>query len=198
MLRTAPTAYDIHDLIRNRWSTRAFANQPVEPEKLNSLLEAARWAASGNNGQPWSFIVATKEQTEAHQKVVDSLMGFNTVWAKNAPVLLIAVAKTNAERPAFNKFAFYDVGQAVANLTIQAGHLGLFVHQMGGFEAEKVKAAFNIPDGYEVLTISAIGYYGGAEDLPDALRERETAPRTRKPLEEFVFSGNWGEPLNQQ
>jgi len=166
----------------------------VEPEKLRSLFEAARWSPSAGNTQPWVYVVATKENP-AHQKLVQTLMGFNTVWAENAPVLVLTLAYLNPQRPGGNHYGYYDLGQAVAHLSIQAAELGLHVHQMAGFDAQKARELFEIPAGYVPTTVVALGYLGSAEDLPEELRQREAAPRTRKPLDEFVFSGQWGEPL---
>jgi len=189
------TNYEIHDLLKNRWSPRAFSSQPVEPEKLRSLFEAARWSPSGGNSQPWAYVVATKENP-AHQKLVQTLMGFNTVWAENAPVLVLTLAYLNPQRPGGNHYGYYDLGQAVAHLSIQAAELGLHVHQMAGFDGQKARELFEIPADYVPTTVVALGYLGNAEDLPEELRQREAAPRTRKPLDEFVFSGQWGEPLS--
>ena len=194
MSNPTETNYEIHDLLKNRWSPRAFSSQPVEPEKLRSLFEAARWSPSGGNSQPWAYVVATKENP-AHQKLVQTLMGFNTVWAENAPVLVLTLAYLNPQRPGGNHYGYYDLGQAVAHLSIQAAELGLHVHQMAGFDAQKARELFEIPADYVPTTVVALGYLGSAEDLPEELRQREAAPRTRKPLDEFVFSGQWGAPL---
>jgi len=188
------TNYEIHDLLKNRWSPRAFSSQPVEPEKLRSLFEAARWSPSAGNTQPWTYVVATKENP-AHQKLVQTLMGFNTVWAENAPVLVLTLAYLNPQRPGGSHYGYYDLGQAVAHLSIQAAELGLHVHQMAGFDAQKARELFEIPADYVPTTVVALGYLGNAESLPEELRQREAAPRSRKPLDEFVFSGQWGEPL---
>jgi len=195
MQKFAETQYKLHDLLKARWSPRAYSSQPIPTEDLLSLFEAARWSASGGNGQPWSFIVVSQENTELRQKLVDAMSGNNKVWANNAPVLVLAVAKVDLEQPARNKFAYYDVGQAVAHLSIQASAVGLFVHQMAGFDPQAIRQAFAIPDGYEPMTLMTIGYFGNVNDLPEPLRERELAPRTRKPISEFVFSNAWQEPL---
>lgn len=195
MDKFAETDYRIHDLLKGRWSPRAFSTQPVESEKLLSLFEAARWSPSGGNTQPWSFVITTLDQPETHQKLVETLTGNNPVWAKNVPVLVLAVAKPNPDRPAAKPYAYYDLGQSVAHLSVQAAALGLHVHQMGGFNREKARQLFEIPEGYEPLTVIAIGYFGKVEDLPEDLRERELVARTRKPLNEFVFEGHWDQPL---
>lgn len=195
MQKTAETHHTIHDLLRERWSPRAYSSRPVEPEKLLSLFEAARWSPSGGNRQPWSFIIVTHEQPEIHHQVIAAMTGQNPNWAGNAPVLMLAVAQMMPDRPAAAKFSYYDVGQAVAHLSVQAAALGLHVHQMGGFDAQKLRALLHIPDDYEILTLTAIGYFGQLDDLSPELQQRELAPRTRKPLSEFVFEGQWGHPL---
>lgn len=191
----ASTTSPVHDLIRHRWSPRAFDTRPVEPEKLRSLFEAARWAASSFNAQPWYFIVGTKDDPKTYQLILDTFIEFNQGWAKGAPVLAISVAGLKFPHDGNpNRHAFHDVGQAAANLSIEATALGLMVHQMAGIDPEKARVNFGIPDGFEAVAGIAIGYPGAPESLPDALRAREKAPRERKPLESFVFSGKWGEP----
>jgi nitroreductase len=191
--KTATTSAPIHSLIGERWSPRAFADRPVEAEKLRSLFEAARWAASSYNGQPWIFVVATKNDPENYQKVLDCFIEFNQGWAKKAPVLAVNVAKLKFEHNGEkNAHAFYDVGQATANLALQAEALGLAVHQMAGILPEKARKIFGIPEGYEAVAGIAIGYPGEVHTLPDHLKERELAPRERKALDSFVFTGKWG------
>jgi len=193
--KPAETQFAIHDLLKNRWSPRAFSNRPVEPEKLASLFEAARWSPSGGNSQPWSFIVITQESPEAHQKLVETMTGNNPRWANHAPVLIVTIARLNPERPEANHFAYYDLGQSAAHLTVQASALGLDVHQMAGFDREKARELFGIPEGYELMTVIAIGYPGDPNDLPDDLRERELLPRTRKAVSEIAFQERWNQPL---
>lgn len=195
MYNPAQNEYEIHKLLKDRWSPRAFVPTAVESAKLMSLFEAARWSPSGGNTQPWAFVVVTLDSYEQHQKLVASLTGRNPDWATNAPVLVVAVAKMNPERPAFNRYAYYDLGQSVAHLSVQATDLGLHVHQMGGFDGATVRQVLGIPEGYEPLTVIAIGYYGGVEDLPEDLHQRELAPRSRKPLAEFVFADEWGKAV---
>ena len=191
--KSAETSAPIHDLIRERWSPRAFGSRHVEKDKLRSLFEAARWAASSYNAQPWYFIVATKADPENYKKILDSFVEFNQGWAKNAPVVALSVAQMKFEHNGTpNNHAFHDVGQAAANLALQATALGLQVHQMAGILPEKAREIFGIPDGYEPVAGFAIGYPGDHADLPDTLREQERAPRTRKPLDAFVFTGGWG------
>jgi nitroreductase len=193
--KPADSGVPIHDLIRRRWSPRAFADRMVEREKLHSLFEAARWAASSYNEQPWRFIVCTKDNPADHERFVRCLADGNIPWARHAPVLALSVARTrftHNDRP--NRHALHDVGLAVGNLLLQATALGLAVHQMAGYDAAKARAAFGIPDDYEPVAAIAMGYQGDPDRLPPPLRDRETAPRTRKPLDEIVFGGRWAGP----
>ncbi len=191
----AETSAPVHDIIGKRWSPRAFDSRPVEHAKLRSLFEAARWAASSYNGQPWHFLVATKDEHESYKKILESFVEFNEGWAKSAPVLAISVAALNfAHNGQPNRHAFHDVGQAAATLALEAANLGLQVHQMAGILPDKAKELFHIPDGYEPVAGIAIGYPGDADSLPEQLRAQEHGPRQRKPLESFVFDGDWGKP----
>ena len=195
MHNPAKTDYPVHDLIQNRWSPRAFSDNPVSPETLRSLFEAARWAPSSSNEQPWAFIVGTKDDLETHSKILSTLVEFNQGWAKHAPVLAIAVSQMEfARNKTPNRNAFYDTGAAVAHLTAEATSRGLFVHQMAGFDPQKAIEVFHIPKGWEPIAAFAIGYPGDPNALPDKLRERELAPRSRKPISEFVMSSDWGHP----
>ena len=191
--KPAETAAPIHDLLRHRWSPRAFDSRPVEPEKLRALFEAARWAASSYNAQPWFYIVAAKDDQENYKRVLDCFVEFNQGWAKNAPVVALSVARMKFEHNGEpNNHAFHDVGQATANLALEATNLGLQIHQMAGILPEKARQIFNIPAGYEAVAGIAIGYPGPPESLPEHLRQREMAPRERKPAASFVFTGSWG------
>ena len=195
MHNPAKTDYPVHDLIQNRWSPRAFSDNPLSPETLRSLFEAARWAPSSSNEQPWAFIVGTKDDLETHSKILSALVEFNQGWAKHAPVLAIAVSQMEfARNKTPNRNAFYDTGAAVAHLTAEATSRGLFVHQMAGFDPQKAIEVFHIPKGWEPIAVFAIGYPGDPNALPDKLRERELAPRSRKPISEFVMSSDWGHP----
>ena len=193
MQKPAPTQHPIHDLLRHRWSPRAFSDKPVSPEILRSLFEAARWAPSSSNEQPWAFLVASQDDAESHAKMLSTLVEFNQNWAKHAPVLAIAVSEMDFARTGKpNRNAFYDTGQAVAHLSVEATSQGLFVHQMAGFEPQKAIELFAIAKGWEPIAAFVIGYPGDLASLPDTLREREIAPRERKPLSSFVMSGGWG------
>jgi nitroreductase len=188
--KPANANYPIHDLISERWSPRAFAERPVEDSKLYSIFEAARWAASSGNQQPWSFIIARKENTDDFAQMVATLWELNAIWAQHAPVLILVVAKLY-EQPGKEQASFYDVGMAVGNLVTQAVHLGLVTHQMGGFDAERASTSLGIPQGYQPLAVIALGYPDTPDKLPDSLRKREVAPRSRKLQEEFVFPTRW-------
>ncbi len=193
MEKLAPTDFPIHDLLRRRWSPQAFSDRPVEPEKLRSLLEAARWAPSSFNEQPWAYLVATRDDPEEYARLLSVLVEGNIGWAQRAPVLMLSLAKLNFERNGKpNRHAFHDVGLASANLITQATALGLAVHQMAGFHAEKARELYGIPAGWEPVAAIALGYPGEADSLPEPIRQRELAPRARKPLEQFVFTGRWG------
>jgi nitroreductase len=195
MHKPAVTDHPVHEFIRERWSPRAFSEKPVPAEVLRSLFEAARWAPSSNNEQPWAFIVATKEDHAVHAKLVSTLVEFNQAWAKHAPVLAIAVSELAFARNGHpNRNAFYDTGAAVSDLTTEAVSRSLLVHQMAGFDPHKAIELFSIPSGWEPISAFAIGYPGDHQSLPETLRERELAPRTRKPLADFVMSGSWGQP----
>ncbi|MGB2625769.1 MAG: nitroreductase family protein [Candidatus Acidiferrum sp.] len=195
MLKPANTEHPVHSLVANRWSPRAFSDKPVSEETLRSLFEAARWSPSSNNEQPWAFIVATKNDPATFHKVLSVLVDFNQSWAKHAPVIVIAVSQMEfARNQQPNRNAFYDTGAAVAHLTSEATARELFVHQMAGFDPQKAVELFHIPKGWEPIAAFVIGYPGDPKDLPEPLRERELAPRTRKPLKDFVMSDEWGKP----
>jgi nitroreductase len=194
MEKLADTTHPIESLLQRRWSPRAFANRPVEPEKLLSLWEAARWSASCANQQPWYFIVATQEDEAEYTRLLSCLRENNQQWASCAPVLMVSVAKLSFDmngQP--NRYAFHDVGLAVANLIVQATALGLYVHQMAGFYPEKVRELYGVPEDFEPVAGIVLGYPGDAVTLPEDLQQRELAPRVRRPLETFVFQGAWGQ-----
>ncbi|NOT23539.1 MAG: nitroreductase family protein [Nitrospiraceae bacterium] len=194
MEKPADTQHQIHDLLRRRWSPRSFDERPIEPEKLRSLFEAARWAPSSNNGQPWRFLVATKENTIEYERLFSCLVEGNQQWARRAPVLLLSVATLQFEDGSSNRHALHDTGMAAENLALQATALGLIVHQMAGFRIDQARAACQIPEGYDPVAMIAVGYPGDSTLLSDRLRMREVQPRVRKPLTEFVYSATWRQP----
>jgi nitroreductase len=193
MAEMGQVSLELHELLQKRWSPVAFAPRAVEPEKLRSLFEAARWAASSFNEQPWVYLVATKDEPENFARLLGCLVEGNRAWAQHAPVLMLSVAKLNfALNGKPNRHALHDVGAASAELTLQATALGLFVHQMAGYDVEKARREFAIPEGYEPAAAMALGYIGDDVGLPEKLRGRNAAARKRKPLSEIVFSGSWG------
>ena len=195
--KIAITEYPVIDLIKKRWSPRAFSSMPVENEIVMSLLEAAKWAPSSFNEQPWNFVIFTKQNEEEFENIIDVLSPGNQLWARRAPLIILSVAKTNFKRNGkLNKHAFHDVGAAVTNLTLQATAMGLFVHQMSGFDSEKAKKLFNIPGGYEPVAAIAIGYYGNNDDLQEEFVKSEFSKRNRKSVTDFTFEGKWNNNLD--
>lgn len=190
-IKIAQTDHPVHELISHRWSPRAFSPQAVEKEKLQRIFEAARWAPSASNLQPWSFMLGIRGD-ETYTRLMDTLVEFNQLWAPTAPVLLLAMAKKTNHKGEINRAALYDLGQAVSYLTFQAAYEGLYVHQMGGFDTEKAAVIFNIPDDHSIATVIAIGYRGNPEVLHENLKKMEIASRERKRSSEFVFSGTFG------
>ncbi len=194
MDKPADTQYPIHDLLRHRWSPRAFDDRPIEPEKLRSLFEAARWAPSSNNGQPWRFLVATKDDKAGYDRLFSCLVKANQKSAYRAPVLMLSVAQLQFEDGSPNRHALHDVGMAAENLVLQGTALGLVAHQMAGFRIDQARADCKIPKGYEPVAMIAVGYPGDPAQLSDRLRAREVQPRVRKPLTELVYSATWEQP----
>jgi len=194
-LKHAPDAAGVEGLIRRRWSPRTYADKEVPAAELKRLFEAARWAASSSNEQPWRFLVG-RLGDETYQKIFNALVEFNQHWARTAPVLVLAVAKmTFTAKGTPNRYGLHDTGAAMANLALQATADGLHTHSMAGFDNEQMRASFAIPSDYELGAVTAIGYFGDPESLPEHLRKMEVSPRQRKPLEEFVFSA-WEKPAH--
>jgi nitroreductase len=185
--------HPVHELLTKRWSPYSFDVRSVTDEDLRSLFEAARWAPSSYNEQPWNYIVAKKENPEEFQRLLSCLVEGNQVWAKAAPVLALGIAKLRfARNDQPNRAAIHDLGLAAGNLVVEATARGLWVHQMIGILPDKAREIYAIPEGYEPMTGIAIGYAGDPKALPEGLRERDLARRPRKPLKEFVFSQKWG------
>jgi nitroreductase len=190
----ASNEYPINELLRKRWSPRAFSDQPIEPEKILSLLEAARWSPSCFNEQPWSFIMATKDDADEFERLLSCLADKNRMWTKHAPLLMLSVAKLHFEhngKP--NRHALHDVGLAVGNLIVQATELNLYTHQMAGFHIDKARELYQIPETHEPVAAIAIGYRGESHHLTEEFQKREKTPRTRKELFEFVYAGSWNQ-----
>lgn len=185
--------HPVHELIARRWSPYGYSARPVSRADLQSLFEALRWAPSSYNEQPWSYILATKDDPQQYALLLSCLVEGNQGWAKNAPVLAICCTKLNFNlngKP--NAAAIHDLGLAAGNLCLEATARGLHVHQMIGILPEKAREVFHVPAGVQPLTAMAIGYAADPNTLPDAIKQRDLAPRTRKPLTEFVFAGEWG------
>lgn len=186
----------VHELIRRRWSPRAFADREVSADDLRAMLEAARWAASSSNEQPWRFLVARKSDPEAFSKILALLVPGNQAWAKAAPVLIIMAAKkTIGKDDAPNHYAMHDAGQAFANLALQAVALGLHAHGMAGLDRARARTELGIPADFEVAAAIAVGYLGSPAELPPNYRERELNKRHRKPLNEIAFGAEWDQSL---
>ena len=185
--RTAVTSAPVLDSIATRWSPRAFDADHSLPEgALRGVFEAARWSARSNTSQPWRFIIA-RRGSASFAKVEAALMGFNQAWAGTAAALVVNVAETLNAEGQEQPWASYDLGQAVASYSLQAHSEGLYVHQMGGFDRQAIREAFSLEAGQEPISVAAIGLLGDADQLPDALREREIAPRNRRALDEIVL-----------
>ncbi len=196
MDKPAPTQFPIHDLLARRWSPRAFDERFIDTDLLRTLFEAARWAPSSSNEQPWRFFVASKDHETDWNRLFDCLVEGNRKWAFRAPVLILSVASMNFEDDGTpNRHALHDTGLATENLVLQATANGLVAHQMAGFDVEKARADLRIPAGYEPVAMIAIGYPGDTGILPERLRERELQPRSRRPIGEWTFSGQWGIPI---
>jgi nitroreductase len=194
--KTAPTLPAVHELIRNRWSPRAFSEQSVSAQDLATILDAGRWAASSYNEQPWRFIVAPKEHAADFQKLLGLLVPFNQAWAKSAAVLMLIVAKkTFTHNSTPNGYALHDAGAALATMALQATSLGIYVHGMAGFDHDRARTEIGIPDDFAVAAFAALGYLGSPDQLPEGARQQELAPRTRKPLSELAFTTAWQAPL---
>ena len=198
MQKPAITQTKIHDIIANRWSGRAYdANKPVTQEQLISLLEAARWAPSCFGDEPWRFIVWDKNKdATAWEKALDCIVPGNQTWAKDAPVFVLVCADTlfnHNQKP--NRWGVYDTGAAAVSLCLQATSLGLMTHQMGGFDGDKTRAAFNVPEQYQMMSMLAVGHATDVDGLPEDLKERELAPRKRRALGELFYNGVWNQPI---
>jgi len=196
--KPAATSRPVHDLFVHRWSTRAFdAKRAVSREQLASLMEAARWSPSCNNDQPWRYLVWEKARDpQGWQKAYDVLSENNQKWVKNVPILMLSCAGSNFEatgKP--NRWTQHDTGAASTSMALQAASMGLMVHQMGGYDAEKTRAAFGIPADYTPMAMIAIGYQAEPDVLDEETKKKELAPRARKALGERFFEGGWGKGI---
>ena len=194
-IKNAVTDYPILKLLAERWSPYGFEERPVSDTDLRSLFEAARWAASSYNEQPWNYLVATRENGAAFERLLSCLVEANQAWAKTAPVLVVGVVSLQfAKNKQDNRAAVHDLGLAAGNLVLEATARGLSVHQMIGILPDKARELYQIPEHFEAWTAMAIGYPADPATLPEDLKARDLTPRTRKPLQEFVFTGQWKKP----
>ena len=194
-IKKAVTDYPILPILAERWSPYGFEDRRVSETDLRSLFEAARWAASSYNEQPWAYLVATRENSAEFGRLLSCLVEANQAWAKEAPVLVLGIVSLRfARNNQDNRAAVHDLGLAAGNLLAEATTRGLSVHQMIGILPDKARELYQIPEHFEAWTALAIGYKADPSKLPDALRERDLAPRQRKPLNKFVFTGQWGHP----
>jgi nitroreductase len=192
-IKTASTSHSVNEWISKRFSPYIYDSKPVSDDQLKSIFEAARWAASSFNEQPWRYIVARKENAEEFDRLLSCLVEGNQEWARRAPVLALGVIKTtftHNDKP--NRVALHDLGAASASLTFESTSRGLTVHQMAGILPNRARELYSVPEDYEIVTALAIGYPGSPDDSD--LGKRDRAPRTRRPLSDFVFAGRWGKP----
>ena len=193
--KIANTDFPIHNIIARRWSARAFSTKTVEKSKLLSILEAARWAPSSRNEQPWRYIVFTDGNPEKLEKARSVLLEINN-YAKLAPILICAITKkTYSDNGVYNKLHFHDLGAANENMFLESFNQGLIMHEMGGFDREKAREVFSIPDDYEIGIMIAIGYQDSHEILPERFKDKINSPRERKPLSEIAFLEEIGNGL---
>lgn len=194
MSKIAKPDHPIHEFLSARWSPYGFSSEPVAPEAIHALFEAARWAPSSYNEQPWRYIVATQAQPDEFAQLLSCLAEPNQPWAKNAPVLALGLVSHQFERNGKpNRAAIHDLGLAAANLGIEATARGLYVHHMIGIEPDKARQIYAIPENYEAYTAFAAGYLAPTHKLSEKIAKRDTTPRERKPLSEFVFAQRFGQ-----
>ena len=192
-IKIPQTQFPVADIIKNRWSARSFSPKEISTEQLKTIIEAASWAPSANNAQPWEFIVAQKG-TASFDKIHSCLMPGNQPWTKHAAAFIISVAKKHFEKEGnpLNPFAEHDLGLANATLLLQATTMGISGHVMAGFHQDQLKQLFNLNDLVKPMVVIALGYPDAAEKLEEPFKERELMPRSRKPVDEIIidFSNN--------
>lgn len=184
--KRAETKHPVHPIIRKRWSPRAFSDQDISAEYMKILLEAASWAASSYNEQPWSYIYAHRDDKAGFEKLLGCLNEFNRNWAKGAAVLALSTARTQFGNGKDNRHYLHDTGAANTTMALQAADLDIYCHQMAGFDVDKTKEVFDLPEGTEPASFIALGYVGHPDQLGDDLQEQETASRSRRDLDDFV------------
>jgi nitroreductase len=194
--KTAAPDHDILDVFAKRWSPRAYADRPVEPEKIRRMLEAARWTMSSYNEQPWRYVVASRDENpDAYERLLGCLAEGNQEWAQNAPVLMMSFYKTSfSQNDSENRCAPHDTGAASAALTFQATAMDLYVHQMAGIKKDVARETYDVPDEFEPMAGLAVGYLGDPEMLNETQQKSERAERSRKSLDTFVFGDEWDAP----
>jgi nitroreductase len=186
------TDHPVIDVIRDRWSPAIYSQRTIEPEKLLSVLEAARWAPSSNNAQPWSFLVARKEEPDEFARMLSCLVPANVTWAQHVRVLVISVAKLQFDNGKPNRHAWHDTGIATGFLMLEATALGILAHGMAGFDPGKARELYGIPETHEAVAAIGLGYPGDESGAPEELLKRNKH-RPRRALEQFVFAGRWGQ-----
>lgn len=196
MIKKANAHHPVHEIIQHRWSPYRFTDRPISNEDLQALFEAARWAPSSYNEQPWYYLVAQKNQTEEFSKIISCLEESNQVWAQHASVIMLAFARTTFERNGkMNKAAIHDLGAAASYLSFEATSRGIAVHQIIGLHADKVNQKYNVPEDCQVLTALALGYADLSPEVDGVHAERDNSVRSRKTINEFVFHEDWGQAL---
>lgn len=194
-LKSAVVDHPVQEVVSERWSPYGFDARPVSDADLASLFEAARWAPSAYNEQPWRYIVARRSDSGQFENVLSCLVEGNRVWAAFAPVLALGVASRRFSlNGKENGTALHDLGLASANLLVEATSRGLLVHQMSGIRPDRARELFGIPEGFDAITGIAVGYPGNPEGLPGDMAAKDLEPRTRNPLARFVFGAGWNEP----
>ncbi|MBU1014500.1 MAG: nitroreductase family protein [Bacteroidetes bacterium] len=195
MTKAAKTSIEINHLLANRWSPRAFCEKKISDDLLLKLIEAARWSPSASNLQPWYFIIGKKHDA-TYRKIFETMVEFNQLWAIHAPILILNCGERTGKDGSENQSFRYDVGQAVAHLTFQAMSDGIYAHQMAGFSKEKAIELLQIPNNFEPLTITALGYIGDPSILPSRMQVSEKAERERKPINEIISQDVFGAPAS--
>ena len=192
---TNPVDHPVHEAVAGRFSPYAWADRDVPAADLRSLFEAARWAASSYNEQPWRYLVARRSEDEAFARMLSTLTESNREWARHVPVLVLGFARSTLSRnDAPNRLALHDLGAASAQLTLEAATRGLAVHQMGGILPDRIREVYGVPGDHEPVAALAIGYPAPPGTGPEALRRKDERERTRRPLTELVFAGTFGRP----
>jgi nitroreductase len=188
-----PSTEGVLPVILERWSPRAFADREVSPADLRIIFEAARWAPSSFNEQPWRFFMGHRN-SETYKKIFHTLVPFNQAWVQTAPVLILGVTKTRfSHNDSPNNYAIHDLGAADALITVQAAAMGIATHQMAGFDQAKAREALEIPETFAMGSVMAMGYQGDPSSLGEHYQAQEQSPRSRKSLSELVLSA-WDHP----